>query len=107
MRAEWNHESRVYREFNEAGVETLSRPYTVAENAAADAAILSLAATTNKGAVEANILQDMATYQSHLDKNNPTLTADFNANPAALLKDIYRGLRRLDRMALAKFDGAN
>lgn len=36
LRVRWDHESRIYTEWNTAGEETLSRPYTPEENAQAD-----------------------------------------------------------------------
>lgn len=78
-----------------------SRAYTPEENAAADAAAAANVQQTNKGAIEANILSDLAAMQTIISDTN----ANINANPAARIKDIAQAIRRLDRMALQKFDG--
>jgi hypothetical protein len=103
MREWWNDATRTYKTYSAAGAETSTRPYTAAENAEAEAAATELLAITNKGAVETNIVTDMAAMQMIINDTN----ANINANPAARIKDIARAIRRLDRMALARFEAAD
>lgn len=101
LRERWNDTTRTYTSWNAQGVQTLQRAYTAAENAAADTAANIELSKTNRGAIEANILQDLATMQTIIDTPNATI----NSSPASYIKDIARAMRRLERMALAKFDG--
>lgn len=101
LRVRRDDATRTYTEYNSSGVQTSTRPYTAEENAALDAAIAAAQARSNRSAIETNLLQDLATMQTIIDTANATI----NASPASYIKDIARAIRRLDRMALAKFDG--
>jgi malic enzyme len=103
LREIWDDATRTYRTYDPAGVQLSTRPYTTEENARAVAEATQLTEATNKGAIEANIVQDLAAMQTIIDTANATI----NASPASYIKDIARAIRRLDRMALAKFDGVN
>jgi hypothetical protein len=99
----WNDANSTYTEYSTAGTQVSTRAYTGAEAARAAAEATQLAEATNKGAIEANIIQDLAAMQTIIDTANATI----NASPASYIKDIARAIRRLDRMVLAKFDGTS
>jgi hypothetical protein len=99
----WNDVASSYTEYNTSGVQTSTRPYTSEETARAVAEAALRTETVNKGAIEANIIQDLAAMQTIIDTSNSVL----NDTPASAIKDVARAIRRLDRMMLAKFDGTN
>jgi hypothetical protein len=106
LREEWNGVTKRHRVWNASGVLTLDEAYTPTQSQAVDVTAPLKLENSNESQIRANIISDMAVYQAHLDKTNSGLAGEFTGNNiGAMLKEIYRGLRRLDRMALERFDG--
>lgn len=76
LRQWWDHSGRTYHEYDDIGVETLSRPYTEAENAAADAAAAAEAARTVEATLAADTRADLAKIAASIEALRVLLDAD-------------------------------
>jgi paraquat-inducible protein B len=97
----WNDATRTYFEYDAAGAQTLTRAYTTAENAEADAEALEVAARANGSTIDTNLAADLVTLQAMIDATNATI----NASPASYIKDLARVQRRIVRRVIGKLDG--
>lgn len=101
LRQWWDDGTRTYHEYDAAGVETLTRPYTAEENAAADAAALEVQQDANRRTIEDKLDVAMTDVQTLLDTANATI----NAAPAPYIKTLARVARLLIRLVRRKLDG--
>ena len=101
LRERWDDTTRTYTAWDDAGTQTEQRPYTAAENAAADEDAVAATQTANKSTIETNLSEDLDAMQAVIDQDNAMLRDD----PAQEIKDIARAVRRLIRMALDDFTG--
>lgn len=93
LRERWDDATRTYTRWDAAGVQVEQRPYTTAENAAADASAAAETLAANEKSISTKLANDMAAMQAILDQTN----ADLNAGPAQELKDLAKAVRRLIR----------
>lgn len=103
LREEWDDVTRIHTVWDATGAQLSTRPYTTAENAAADAAAQQQLLASNKSTVQTNLAQDLDAMQAIIDETN----ADLRTDPSQELKDIARAMRRSIRMALQQFDGTS
>lgn len=97
----WDDATRTYHEYDAAAVETFSRPYSVQENADADARALAATQDANRRSIEDKLDAAMADIQALLDTSAGTI----NAGPAPFIKTLARVARLLIRLARRRFDG--
>ena len=103
LREQWDDTTRIYTAWDEDGVQTEQRPYTVEENTAADAAAQTAQQVENKSTVEINLQQDYLNMQAIKAQSN----ADLRADPSQEIKQIADAVRRLTRMTLEDFSGTD
>lgn len=101
LRERWNDATRTYTSYNAAGVQTSTRPYTAAENAAADAEIAAASAETNRRSIETALETALAELQTTIDATN----ASINSNAAVHIKILARAARRIIRLLIRRYDG--
>lgn len=101
LRERWDDVQRTYTEFDAAGEVVSSRPYTVEENARADAEAAAVVADSNRVSIETALDDTLAELQTLVDTPNATI----NSGPAPYIKVLARALRRLIRLVLRRFDG--
>jgi hypothetical protein len=97
----WNDSARTVTTHGDTGAQLSSRPYTAAENSAADARIAQATSNANRATIEQALADALTTLQSVIDDTN----ANINANPAARIKDLARVQRRAIRLLIRRFDG--
>ncbi len=84
------------------------RDYTQAERDRAAAEAAATLAIGNEASTRTKLAQDFLALQTQIAKTNSQLQADFTGNNiGAMLKEIYRPLRRLTRIALSNYDGSD
>lgn len=99
--ARWDDTTRVFRLWNILGAIIEERPYTTAENLAAEQRIAQAAEDGNRATIEAALSQALIDLQTIIDSTNATI----NQNPAVAIKTVARGLRRTIRLVIRRFDG--
>lgn len=98
----WDDSTRTYTSWDLSGTQLTQRPYTPAENSAADAGMVQQQQQVNKSTIETNLEQDLATMQAIKDTDNAVI----RNNPAPYIKDIATAVRRLIKMTLDDFSTA-
>lgn len=93
LRQRWDDAARVYTEWNELGVQTLTRAYTPAENAAADAA-----AVTETAATVEQALLDKARAALTANATFLALTSPTNAQTLAQVQRLTREVNALIKL---------
>ena len=104
LRERWDDASRTYTAFNASGVQTSTRPYTAAENAAADGGIAQTSASTNQKSILQLLNDTLPTLQTITDTTNANMSGN---TAAAAIKDEARALRRIIRILTNNLSGTN
>lgn len=99
IRRRWDDAARVYTEWNAQGVQIEQRPYTLEENARADALAIYLVEETNRQAIETALSASLVELQTIVDTPN-------NQVGAAAVKTLARVLRRVIRLLIRRLDGS-
>lgn len=116
LRARWDGDTRTYTEWDEQGVEVLSRPFTAEENARADAEAAAEAEESNKRTIEAQAAAAKADNAAIIDGADTYLAiaSPTNAQIAAQVRSLTQAARMaaqqrngLIRMALADYSGTD
>lgn len=97
----YNDTTHTVVTYDKSGNITSERPYTAAENAAADQAALETTLNTNKKTIEEKLANKLADMKAILNQTN----ADLRADPSQEIKDIARAVRLLVRLQTNKLDG--
>lgn len=103
LRERWNDTTRTYTAWNASGVQTSTRPYTTAENTAADAAAATALLSANQGTIRQNLIADQVAMQAIIDDTNANIRSD----PSQEIKSLSRAVRRLTRLTLNDYSGTD
>ncbi|MGW5239502.1 hypothetical protein ACWEOW_11265 [Monashia sp. NPDC004114] len=104
LRQFWDDANRRYTEWDAQGVQTLQRPYTPEENAAADADAAAALAASNAAATASKLVTvDMPAMDAILAQTN----ADLRTDPSQEIKDMAKAIRRLSRKVNNLTDGVD
>ena len=104
LRQRWDDITRTYTEWDAAGQQVESRPYTAEENALADEAAATEAEESNKSSMEAQAVAALADLQTYIDTPLGELT---QAQVAQQVKDNARILKRLIRLMTSQYDATD
>ena len=104
LRNQWDDPTRTYTEWDAQGVQTLTRAYTAAENAAADAIAADVAVTANENTIRAETEANLAKLDAEIiNLTNAALFTQSGTGNA--LKLLARTLRLVIRLLIRRFDG--
>jgi hypothetical protein len=101
----WDDASRTYTEYDAQGVQVLSRPYTVEENAAADAEAAAVVAAEARAAQRALVKAIITDLQAEKARADAVIAKTNNQISGADTKDVARAAKRIADAAidLARF----
>lgn len=102
LREWWDDETRTYRAFDAAGVETLSRAYTADENQVADARAAQEARDTNERDLRDKAAQAIALNDAFLALASPS-----NAQVVAQVQRLTREATALIRLTVRALDSTS
>ena len=99
LRKRWDDDTRTYTEWDAAGQQVESRPYTLDENAEADARAAAEAEEANKATIEDRASTALVDNAAYLDIAAPT-----NVETLTQVKALTRQSNGLIRLLLQRFD---